>query len=419
MALLLASLALAFAGVMSMVAAAVVAYFLWSGALWWFENKAAGSGFAGISRSFDTEFLGAGGSRLLDAGSFSSVHEVGSMSAAAHLHRARGIPADIFRPSGGQGVVRPYSVVEVDSPSPRPSGQRHGRGGWAASAREVSLSPSSPARGSVTRQEPDMSPDAVKMRSPRARPAGPEELLRGYAAQLSLKFGGDLQFHLGNVSAVIDAFSLTPADICYCFLCLEEGSKAAAGLALKKWGTGTFAARVWVVSLARFVKAAQRQRNAHDEKLLEVLCSEWQYIQDHFAREVQACEAPFQRQHGKALLTAFQHEDTRKTEVLRARKILAEHGAAAAPAVAPKGSTPALANLPAWAGDLPPLPLANLPAWARDLPPLSAPSEPAALENGEVGAATATAAISRKRNSASNASATEVVVPRKRGRQTQ
>lgn len=162
---------------------------------------------------------------------------------------------------------------------------------------------------------------------------GLQELLRGLAAQLALKFAGDLHFHDANVAAVAQAFELQPADVCYCFLCLEEasGDPAGGGLRLKRWGTGQFAARVWSVALARFVKAAQQLRGARNEERMRSLCEEWQYQHEHFVREVKACEVPFQHRHGRVLLMAFQQQGLRQAEVLRAHHALYEHGMAARP----------------------------------------------------------------------------------------
>jgi len=159
------------------------------------------------------------------------------------------------------------------------------------------------------------------------------DIQRGYAAQLAMKFAGNIHFHLENIVAVTDVCKLTPEDICYCFLCLEElgNSFESADLALKKWGTGTFAARIWTVALARFVTSAQRQRGAQDLRRLEELCEQWQYQSEHFGRELKACEAPFQRKHGRTLLVAFQQEEIRCAEVSRAKRVLLEHGVAAAP----------------------------------------------------------------------------------------
>eukprot|EP00913_Durusdinium_trenchii_P027123 g25450.t1 len=42
---------------------------------------------------------------------------------------------------------------------------------------------------------------------------------------------------------------------------------------------------------------------------------------------LQACEVPFQREHGRSLLAAFQTEEIRKVEVCRAKQILLQHAA--------------------------------------------------------------------------------------------
>jgi len=173
---------------------------------------------------------------------------------------------------------------------------------------------------------------------PESQEATPEDLKRGLASELALKFAGNLDFHIGNIAAVADAYRLEHEDICYCFLCLEEAASTSAsskaeapGLRLGRWGTGQFAARVWTVALARFVKAAQKQRGALDDKRVQPLCDEWQYQSDNFLMEVKSCEASFQRQHGHALMQAFKKEGLRQKEVLRACHVLAAHSASSAP----------------------------------------------------------------------------------------
>ncbi|CAK0852910.1 unnamed protein product, partial [Prorocentrum cordatum] len=131
----------------------------------------------------------------------------------------------------------------------------------------------------------------------------PQDILRGYASMLAVKFSGELSQHTENVGAVAHEYTLSVADVCYCFLCLEEVGNSDAdgqsGLSVKKWGTGAFAARIWTVVLARFVKAAQKERGATDDGRVENVCAEWQYKSDHFIAEMKAVEAGFLRKFGK------------------------------------------------------------------------------------------------------------------------
>lgn len=211
------------------------------------------------------------------------------------------------------GKASPAVLLRTPSPVKRP-----GRSGCVI-LEEALQSPVKSERGS---------------RKPRAEPQPrPEDIQQGFAAQLALQFKGDLSFHAANVSAICDIFKLGPDDVCYCFLCLAEvlSKGGSSQLSLKKWGTGTYAARVWCVMLARFVKSAQRVRWAKEESKVQKLCEEWQYDVPHFMRELNSSEAPFQREYGQTLLKAFQQENVRCNEVLRARTLLTQHGAAAAP----------------------------------------------------------------------------------------
>lgn len=163
----------------------------------------------------------------------------------------------------------------------------------------------------------------------------PQDILRGYASMLAVKFSGELSQHSENVAAVAHEYNLGVDDLCYCFLCLEEvgstESDGQSGLSLKKWGTGAFAARIWTVVLARFVKASQKERGALDTGRVEIVCAEWQYKSEHFMAEMQSVEACFLRKFGQALLYAFQNNDMRQQELARARQKLGECGKSVAP----------------------------------------------------------------------------------------
>lgn len=301
MGLLLASICLGLAAVLGMVVAAVMAYFSWNAILWWYERRDQ----TASALSFSTPFEACGWNPSAADAWF------GSAFAGGHTH--------LVSAGEPQVAVRPTQIVEADSPSPAKTLRRTPHKHHLADA-------------SGRRQGP-CSPVCSDRVSCMGQGAGLQELLRGLAAQLALKFAGDLYFHDANVTAVAQAFELQPADVCYCFLCLEEASSdpAGGGLALKKWGTGQFAARVWAVALARFVKAAQQLHGAQSEERVRSLCEEWQYQHEHFVREVKACEVPFQRRHGRVLLMAFQQQGLRQAEVLRARHALYEHGMAARP----------------------------------------------------------------------------------------
>jgi len=160
-----------------------------------------------------------------------------------------------------------------------------------------------------------------------------QEVQRGYAAQLSMKFGGDQFFHIDNVDVVADIFNLSKDDLGYCALCLEEvgNCEGGAALRLKKWGTGSFSARVWTMALARFVKSAQKTRGAKDVGKVTRSCEQWQYRPEHFQRELETCEAIFQRKFGTALLFAFKDNSIREGELQRALQSLGESGRSTAP----------------------------------------------------------------------------------------
>jgi len=160
------------------------------------------------------------------------------------------------------------------------------------------------------------------------RPDRNAQLQSGYASHLANRFNGSIEVHAENVAAVVDAFHLVPADICYCFLCFEDlaNTKGGANLKFKKHGLNPFAARIWTVALARFVRAAQGESPLDLESPVESLCAVWQYKPQYFLGEVRACEVPFQREHGGRLLQAFQQDDLRQTELLRAFTVLSRLG---------------------------------------------------------------------------------------------
>eukprot|EP00927_Polykrikos_kofoidii_P013154 TRINITY_DN1570_c2_g2_i1.p1 TRINITY_DN1570_c2_g2~~TRINITY_DN1570_c2_g2_i1.p1 ORF type:complete len:460 (+),score=48.88 TRINITY_DN1570_c2_g2_i1:128-1381(+) len=159
-----------------------------------------------------------------------------------------------------------------------------------------------------------------------------QDLRRGYASQLACLFGGTFTFHDANVATIIHAYGLDADDICYCFLCLEQVSSMNEGsdLALKRHGLGPYAARIWTVSLARFVYAVQGLNNAADEEHLNEPCESWGYKLADFTSEIISCEAIFRRKYGNLLLMAFQQEGLRQAEVARARRALCIHGSATA-----------------------------------------------------------------------------------------
>ncbi|CAJ1335455.1 unnamed protein product [Effrenium voratum] len=307
MALILASIALVVATMMGMVAAAVLAYCCWNGALWIFSPHDEGFTVGHVQRASDgfnvqeaktprfPQQYAAGSERMAQNQQLMWDPNACFANYGASIRREQrgaGMGIDAFRQSVDMAQTLPspaLSIAEAASPQPRAQARKMHR-----TSNSVSVA---------------------------------EQVQRGYAAQLAIRFSGDLAYHMGNVRAIADAYGLDSADMCYCFLCLDAAK--GCGLALKKWGTGTYAARIWTVSLARFVKTAQRVRSAKDESKFELLCGEWRYNQDHFIREVQACEIPFHRENGKALLNAFQTEEIRKVEVSRAQQILLQHADAA------------------------------------------------------------------------------------------
>lgn len=160
--------------------------------------------------------------------------------------------------------------------------------------------------------------------------ATPLSVQHGYASKLAQHFGGTSKAHLENVGEVVNAFGLGPMDICYCFLCLERVASSPGGedLQVKGHGVGPYAARVWVVALARFVRVAQFDSGACDEERIAPLCEKWQYVLERFLGLVHSCEVPFQRKHGRALFEAFKQDSIRNMELLRAQSALAALGAA-------------------------------------------------------------------------------------------
>lgn len=203
-----------------------------------------------------------------------------------------------------------------------------------------------------------------------------DEMRKGYAALLACKFSGDVAAHLSNVSAVTDSYNMDVDDMCYCFLCLEAvtNSEGVDGLAIKPHGLNSYSARIWIVSLARFVKFAQGHHWAEDDDRVRPLAEEWQYQAEHFVQMIKSCDASFQRKHGFDLVQAFRQEDIRCKEVARAQQSMLMLGTLTAES-APRGSR--LVNAP--------------PAGSRlfgaaaginvDAKALHAPSRPAALAN--------------------------------------
>jgi len=313
MTLILAGLVLALAAFMGMVAAAVLAYVCWNGLMCCLEPGSRQMSI--LQQIFSVLFGPAPGTDFASRASYPQDPQGlwhGVQGGAGN--RLSPIPASIQRPVGSmlpevrqtrrsfQELHEPASPLEMHSPSPRRR----------------------PPRAAE-----EMSPAAVTLRRPpRSEPVQRRLATEGLAVQLSIRFSGDLPFHVANVQAVTEAYDLTVADLCYCFLCLE-GASSGVGLGLKKWGTGSYAARIWLVALARFVKCAQRSRGAQDKSRLEPLCSEWRYKEDHFLQELASCELPFQREHGKKLLRAFQTEEIRTSEVQRAQQVMFQHASAA------------------------------------------------------------------------------------------
>lgn len=324
MAAVLGTLCIVFSVILMMIVGAVLGYFVWNCALWWMEsqdNVGQGLGHTASAppssaelslQPFSQDPLGwqqpaqqAHASELLG---FDGMHGC-DLSA---LHHRGGMSWSPERP-----CVQPSVVTIEESPTPRP-----GKGSPRVIVRSNASASSSQSGGSA-----GSAPAAA------AQPAQFEDVQRGYASFLALKFAGNLSFHSENVAATSSAYQLKEADICYCFLCLEEVSNSGteSALNLGRWQTGQYAARVWVVALARFVTAAQKRAGAQQVERLQRLCEEWGYAEESFLKEVQQCEVPFQRKHGQALLSAFSQERIRFQEVQRAKRKLGEQGQAAAP----------------------------------------------------------------------------------------
>lgn len=322
MAAVLATLLLVLVVVLVMVVSAVLGYVIWNVALWWLDARGCqmhndGKGDVGVQGESTAPFPPRGDLQNWDIAPQSKSGEAFHLpDIDLRMHSHWGIQNGDFT-NGIRNfplfpASRPPVVSLLDSPSP--SHQKNSPRSLVSSGSHLS-SPHNPESSNTA--------------GPAASPRG---LMRGYASQLALKFSGPLDFHSENVAAVVHSYKLNQTDMCYCFLCLEEAASGDGGsLSLKKWGTGTYAARIWTVALARFVRAAQRQPGVLDGARMQPLCEEWQYKLDHFLKEVQACEAPFQRKHGLALMKAFEQQHIRQQEVMRARRSLCEHGNAAAP----------------------------------------------------------------------------------------
>lgn len=344
--LVLASICFALVIILSMVVTAVVAYFLWNGAMWWLDatSKAvnsSGNNTTSVSSEIAiaprTSWCGAPPAWHLPSDPSllqppdQLLRDFLKNTASPHRHSQHGLArpgSGISSSSGGATCSDRFDLrqmhtspvcMAIDSP-PRSSG----------SPRVVISDSPSVAAPSGNLLNSECFESSIPMQPASVHPA---DLRRGYSAQLALKFGGNLSFHADNVAALVEVYRLEPEDLCYCFLCLEEVANAETGpgLSLKKWGTGSFAARLWIVVLGRFVKSAQKQRCAQDESRVQELCEQWTYSHPHFLREMKSCEVTFQRNHGRVLLQAFQQNEIRQAEVVRARRILGEHGATSAP----------------------------------------------------------------------------------------
>eukprot|EP00445_Apocalathium_hangoei_P000962 CAMPEP_0203841294 /NCGR_PEP_ID=MMETSP0359-20131031/1303_1 /ASSEMBLY_ACC=CAM_ASM_000338 /TAXON_ID=268821 /ORGANISM="Scrippsiella Hangoei, Strain SHTV-5" /LENGTH=410 /DNA_ID=CAMNT_0050755681 /DNA_START=78 /DNA_END=1310 /DNA_ORIENTATION=+ len=329
----LASICIAVVIVLAMVITAVFAYFVWNGALWWMDQEASGVNKAQRPASHQDFAV---------ARPCAPWHEL--PPPAQHHFNASPLQAQAVQPQHGHGhgALPPYGAAPGGGLTYRHAAARQQtdcvtiaspvRHRTAASPPfQLAASSSSTGPWREAPVPPPAPPQAPP--PPAAAVVQPADLRRGYGAHLALKFGGDLAFHVDNVDVVSEVYNLDVEDLCYCFLCLEEVGEAEGGsdLKLKKWGTGSFAARIWTTALARFVKSAQRQRGALEDARVHKACAQWQYQPEHFVREVQACEAPFQRKHGRVLLEAFKDNDIRHSELVRARRVLGEHGLSAAP----------------------------------------------------------------------------------------
>lgn len=370
--MVLASICLAFAIVLGMLITAVAAYFLWHGAMFWAEQQGA----PGVSDEVKQQ----------DAGHQSSqIHHVQQ----SQQQMPPQAPQSLVHPNGSAVCCQPMMVHEPTLQWPTASGlamqppvhdMSSGSGAQASVGEGLTYRRLAAPRSQSTEHFDDtasLSPlrgAELKFPSPRGQgvahcsfqqqaspkaavAANPSDLRRGYAAHLALKFGGDLVFHVDNIEIVTDVYNLDVEDLCYCFLCLEEvgNSSGGDGLRLKKWGTGSFAARLWTTALARFIKSAQKQRGALGDGRVEKVCQQWQYQSTHFLRELHFTEGLFQQKFGRVLLEAFKDNEIRQSELFRARHTLAEHGLKAAPRNA-RLALPATASDPERKLSLPALP---------------------------------------------------------------
>lgn len=333
--MVLGAMCLAVLVFLTMIATLVAAYFLWHGAVWWANER---------DEERHRPRHQASPRRPSPAGGGHPPEWTAAYGRGAAPHRASygaeardfGVGVDVAHGQGFEGAARPQDTAmglsgatglrprcNAPTPPPRFATEVEPSPPRAQSSRPVIISP-------VARSADAAGPAASLAEPP---PVPPETLMRGYAAQLSMRFGCALPFHSDNVGTVADAYRLTGEDCIYCFLCLEEvgNSQGGADLSLKKWGTGAFSARIWVVVLARFVKNAQRERSALDQARVHRVCEEWRYQPEHFIRELKSCEIVFDRKYGRGLVGAFQQNDILHAEVARARRVLAEHGRGAAP----------------------------------------------------------------------------------------
>jgi len=161
----------------------------------------------------------------------------------------------------------------------------------------------------------------------------PEDLKTGYAFHFSTRFNGDSDTHHDNVATVADNFGFEAKDICYCFLCFEEVANEHGGsdLKLEPYGTNAYAARIWLVLLARFVKKAQQVKWATCDAAVQPICDAWGYDLPWFISLVKKFEEPFQQKYGGKLMKAFRVTALLHSEEERACKALLTAAALAAP----------------------------------------------------------------------------------------
>lgn len=381
----------------------------WGGTLWWVDSRGRDT-IQSLNRT--TLFTGAIGSKqagVMPVGIDAFAREAPATAAA----RASSGDSAAFRAADSRR-----------SAGPRGSSGSSGTGAdWARDERSQARRPVAEAHGYEEKQQRRATP-TVTVVSPEvvtaspgverrqhgasngpaaAAPAEEVQLQHGFASKIACHFGGTLKSHSDNVSAVVDVFHLTVIDLCYCFLCLEEVAAAEDGadLTIMSHGVGPYAARIWVVTLARFVRGAQSDTAALDDDRVSPLSMEWQYKQPHFVSILHTAEAKFQRKHGLKLLQAFRQTSVRNAEVSRARETLLSLYATAHPQRIL--SEPTMAPMPA---ALP------APELLQALPPCTSSADSdmllAAIENLRP--------ADGKRTAANSVDASEAAGPRKRPR---